>query len=41
MASARHFCSWAGFTVLSTIVFCRLKRDDDSKETRQKDLHLG
>ncbi len=30
-----------GFTALSTVVFYRLKRDDGSNETRQKDLHLG
>ena len=29
------------FTVLSTVVFGRLKRGDGENETRQKDLHLG
>jgi hypothetical protein len=29
------------FTVLSTIVFGRLKRGDGENETRRKDLHLG
>jgi EmrB/QacA subfamily drug resistance transporter len=35
------FLLLGGFTVLSTIVFHRLKRDDGSNETQQKDLHLG
>ena len=29
------------FTVLSTVIFHRLKRGDGENETRQKDLHLG
>ena len=29
------------FTILSTVVFSRLKRDDGADETRQKDIHLG
>ncbi len=29
------------FTVLSTVVFSRLKRDDGADETRQQDIHLG
>jgi EmrB/QacA subfamily drug resistance transporter len=35
------FLVLGGFTVLSTIVFHRLKRGDGDNETRQKDLHLG
>jgi EmrB/QacA subfamily drug resistance transporter len=35
------FLLLGGFTVLSTIVFHRLKRDDGSNESRQKDLHLA
>ena len=35
------FLLLGGFTVLSTIVFRRLKHDDGSNETRQKDLHIG
>ncbi len=30
-----------GFTILSTIVFARLKSTDGADETRQKDIHLG
>jgi len=29
------------FTLLSTAVFSRLKREDGADETRQKDIHLG
>jgi EmrB/QacA subfamily drug resistance transporter len=29
------------FTVLSTVVFSRLKREDGANETTQKDIHLG
>ena len=29
------------FTILSTLVFSRLKRADGENETRQKDIHLG
>jgi EmrB/QacA subfamily drug resistance transporter len=35
------FLVLGGFTVLSTIVFHRLKRGDGDNETRRKDLHLG
>jgi EmrB/QacA subfamily drug resistance transporter len=35
------FLVLGGFTVLSTIVFHRLKRGDGADESRQKDLHLG
>ena len=35
------FLVLGGFTVLSTLVFSRLKREDGSNETRQKDVHLG
>ena len=35
------FLALGGFTVLSTGIFHRLKRDDGANETRQKDLHLG
>ncbi|MGA9895506.1 MAG: DHA2 family efflux MFS transporter permease subunit [Xanthobacteraceae bacterium] len=35
------FLFLGGFTVLSTIVFSKLKSDDGANETRQKDLHLG
>jgi MFS family permease len=35
------FLLLGGFTVLSTIVFHRLKRDDGINESQQKDLHLG
>lgn len=30
-----------GFTVLSTVVFSRLKSGDGENETHQKDLHVG
>ena len=30
-----------GFTVLSTVIFDKLKSGDGENETRQKDLHLG
>jgi hypothetical protein len=29
------------FTILSTVVFIRLKADDGANETHQKDIHLG
>jgi EmrB/QacA subfamily drug resistance transporter len=29
------------FTMVSTVVFSRLKREDGADETRQKDIHLG
>ncbi|MGB6755118.1 MAG: DHA2 family efflux MFS transporter permease subunit [Xanthobacteraceae bacterium] len=35
------FLFLGGFTVLSTIVFSKVKSDDGANETRQKDLHLG
>jgi EmrB/QacA subfamily drug resistance transporter len=35
------FLALGAFTILSTVVFARLRRDDGANETRQKDLHLG
>ena len=35
------FLALGAFTVLSTLVFARLKRNDGSSETHQKDIHLG
>jgi EmrB/QacA subfamily drug resistance transporter len=35
------FLALGAFTILSTLVFWRLKRDDGAAETRQKDIHLG
>jgi EmrB/QacA subfamily drug resistance transporter len=35
------FLVLGGFTILSTIVFHRLKRGDGANESQQKDLHLG
>ncbi|HEY2446689.1 MAG TPA: DHA2 family efflux MFS transporter permease subunit [Rhizomicrobium sp.] len=35
------FLVLGAFTVLSTIVFSRLKSTDGASETRQKDIHLG
>lgn len=35
------FLVLGAFTILSTVVFSRLKRDDGADETRQKDIHLG
>jgi MFS family permease len=35
------FLVLGGFTVLSTVIFHRLKRGDGANETRQRDLHLG
>jgi MFS family permease len=35
------FLVLGGFTVLSTLIFHRLKSGDGENETRQKDLHLG
>jgi hypothetical protein len=35
------FLVLGGFTVLSTVVFGRLKSGDGENETQQKDLHLG
>jgi EmrB/QacA subfamily drug resistance transporter len=37
----RAFFLLGAFTILSTLVFSRLKRDDGADETRQKDIHLG
>jgi hypothetical protein len=35
------FLVLGGFTVLSTVIFSKLKKGDGANETRQKDLHLG
>ena len=35
------FLALGAFTILSTIIFRRLKRADGADETRQKDIHLG
>jgi MFS family permease len=35
------FLVLGAFTILSTVVFSRLKRDDGADETHQKDIHLG
>ena len=35
------FLALGAFTILSTIVFRRLKATDGTNETRQKDIHLG
>ena len=35
------FLALGGFTILSTVVFSRLKTGDGASETRQKDIHLG
>jgi hypothetical protein len=35
------FLALGGFTILSTLVFARLKREDGANERRQKDIHLG
>ena len=35
------FLVLGGFTILSTIVFHRLKRGDGANVSQQKDLHLG
>ena len=35
------FLALGAFTILSTLVFWRLKRADGEDETRQKDIHLG
>jgi EmrB/QacA subfamily drug resistance transporter len=37
----RAFLALGAFTILSTIVFSRLKRGDGANETKQKDIHLG
>jgi MFS family permease len=35
------FLALGAFTVVSTVVFSKLKRGDGENETRQKDVHLG
>ena len=35
------FLALAAFTIVSTLVFSKLKRDDGENETRRKDIHLG
>jgi len=35
------FFALGAFTVVSTLVFVRMRRDDGASETRQKDIHLG
>jgi EmrB/QacA subfamily drug resistance transporter len=35
------FLSLGAFTVLSTVIFRRLRKSDGAAETRQKDIHLG
>jgi EmrB/QacA subfamily drug resistance transporter len=35
------FLALGAFTILSTVVFSRLKASDGADETRQKDIHLG
>ena len=37
----KAFLALGAFTILSTLVFARLKRDDGASETHQKDIHLG
>ena len=37
----RAFLALGAFTILSTAVFYRLKKNDGSDETEQKDIHLG
>jgi hypothetical protein len=41
MISGLHeaFLALGAFTVLSTVVFARLKAGDGENETRQKDVH--
>jgi EmrB/QacA subfamily drug resistance transporter len=43
MMSGLHeaFLALGAFTVVSTLIFWRLKRSDGADETRQKDIHLG
>jgi EmrB/QacA subfamily drug resistance transporter len=43
MVSGLHeaFLALGAFTILSTLVFSRLKRQDGENETRQKDIHSG
>ena len=35
------FLSLGAFTILSTVIFRRLRKSDGAAETRQKDIHLG
>jgi EmrB/QacA subfamily drug resistance transporter len=35
------FLALGAFTILSTVIFRRLKKNDGAAETRQKDIHLG
>jgi EmrB/QacA subfamily drug resistance transporter len=35
------FLALGAFTIVSTLVFSRLRRGDGASETRQKDIHLG
>ena len=35
------FLALGAFTILSTVIFRRLKKKDGATETRQKDIHLG
>lgn len=35
------FLALGAFTILSTLVFWRLKKDEGASETQQKDIHLG
>jgi len=37
----KAFLALGVFTILSTVVFVRLRRDDGTNETHQKDIHLG
>jgi EmrB/QacA subfamily drug resistance transporter len=37
----RAFLALGAFTLLSTLVFVRLKADDGANETHQKDIHMG
>jgi hypothetical protein len=37
----KAFLALGAFTILSTAVFARLKRDDGANETHQKDIHMG
>ena len=35
------FLVLGAFTILSTVVFRRLRKNDGADETQQKDIHLG
>ncbi len=37
----RAFLALGAFTIVSTVVFSRLQRDDSAEETRQQNIHLG